>query len=239
MAKTDRSGDPKSRRSFRVRKPAWGKIALIALVIAVLTALWRYSPLAEWITPHRLLSWARATRETTWAPTLLVLAYTPAAFIMFPRPLLTLTAVIAFGAKLGLLYAMAGILGATLATYYAGRLLKYETVRRLAGDKLDTATKTVKSHTLLAVFAASIVPTPPFVIQGIMAGAMRINVWPYTAGTLLGMLPGVLTATLFGGQIATALEDPAQMSFWLIGVAVVLVITTYVAGRWFAKQQQK
>lgn len=169
----------------------------------------------------------------------LVLAYTPAAFILFPRPLLTLTGVIAFGARLGFVYAMAGILGATLATYYAGRLLSYATVRRLAGDKLDAATITVKKHTLLAVFAASLVPTPPFVVQGIMAGAMRIKVFPYTAGTLLGMLPGVLTATLFGGQIATALEDPSEISLWLIAAAVVLLVATYLAGRWFARQEGK
>ena len=222
-----------------MRKPAWGKIAAIALGIAALAAVWRFTPLADSITPHRLLSWARAARDARWAPVLLILAYTPAAFILFPRPLLTLTSVIAFGAKLGFVYAMAGILGATLATYYAGRLLKYETVRRVAGEKLDAATKTVRRHTLLAVFAASLVPTPPFVVQGIMAGAMRIKLLPYALGTLLGMLPGVLTATLFGGQIATALEDPSEISFWLIAAALVLLAATYLAGRWFARQEQK
>lgn len=236
---TNRNGHRSGGRSFRARKPAWGKIAIIALTIAALAALWRYTPLAESITPQRILAWARVVRETRWAPLVLVLAYTPGAFIMFPRPLLTLVGVIAFGSWLGFVYSMTGILGATLATYYAGRLLRYDTVRRLAGEKLDTASKMVRRHTVLTVFAASLVPTPPFAVQGIMAGAMRIKVWPYALGTLLGMLPGVLTTTLFGGQIATALEDPSEISFWLIGAAVVLLAATYVAGRWFAHEQRK
>jgi hypothetical protein len=53
------------------------------------------------------------------------------------------------------------------------------------------------------------------------------------------MLPGVLTATLFGGQIATALEDPSEISVWLIAAAVVLLVATYFAGRWFARQGSK
>jgi uncharacterized membrane protein YdjX (TVP38/TMEM64 family) len=72
-----------------------------------------------------------------------------------------------------------------------------------------------------------------------MAGAMRIKVFPYALGTLLGMLPGVLTATLFGGQIATALEDPSEISLWLIAAALVLLVATYLGGRWFARQEGK
>jgi uncharacterized membrane protein YdjX (TVP38/TMEM64 family) len=68
---------------------------------------------------------------------------------------------------------------------------------------------------------------------------MRIRVLPYTVGTLLGMLPGVLIATLFGGQIATALEDPSAISVWLIAAAVLLLVATYFAGRWFARQESK
>ena len=39
---------------------------------------------------------------------------------MFPRPLITLFAVIAFGPWLGFVYSMTGILLAALVTYYVG-----------------------------------------------------------------------------------------------------------------------
>ena len=51
---------------------------------------------------------------------------------MFPRPLITLAAVVAFGPWLGFLYALIGILVAAAVAYYAGRLRR-DTVRRLAG----------------------------------------------------------------------------------------------------------
>jgi len=166
-----------------------------------------------------------------------MLAYTPAAFVMFPRPLVTLLAVIAFGPWLGFAYSMTGILGAALATYYAGRVLRPETVHRLAGEQLDSVTKALRRHGLLAMLAVRIVPAAPFAVEGIVAGAVRIKVSDYALGTLLGMAPGVLASTVFGDQIATALEDPSKMNYWVIGAAVVgFVALTYFVKRWFSRQ---
>ena len=44
---------------------------------------------------------------------------------------------VAFGPWLGFAYAMGGILLAAAAGYYAGRLFDRDTVRRIAGDKLN------------------------------------------------------------------------------------------------------
>jgi phospholipase D1/2 len=74
-----------------------------------LAAAWRYTPLSELVTPERIIAWAKAVRGTWWAPIAVVLIYTPSAFVLFPRPLLTLLTVIAFGPWLGFIYGMAGI----------------------------------------------------------------------------------------------------------------------------------
>lgn len=223
-----------------MRRAAWGKLAALALLIAALAAAWRYTPLAELVSAERIVAWARAVRDTHWAPVAVVLAYTPAAFVMFPRPLLTLFTVIAFGAWLGFTYSMTGILGASLATYYAGRLLRPQTVERLAGDKLKRMKHRLRSHGLLAVFAIRIVPAAPFAVEGIVAGALRIRLWHYMLGTFLGMLPGVLATTVFGGQIAAALEDPSTVSYALVGaVLVLLVVFTWAVRRWFLRTQNE
>ena len=49
------------------------------------------------------------------------------------RPLLTLITVVAFGPWLGFAYSMLGIMIAALATYYTGRALPRDTVKRIAG----------------------------------------------------------------------------------------------------------
>jgi phospholipase D1/2 len=215
------------------RRPAWGKIALVVFATVALAAAWRFTPLAEFITAERIIGWARAVRETKWAPLAVIALYTPACFVMFPRPLLTLLTVIAFGPWLGFAYGMAGILVAALATYYAGRLLPRRTVKRLAGEKLDDMGKKLRSDGFLAVTAIRLVPLAPFAIEGIAAGAVRIRLSPYMLGTFIGMLPGVLATSVFGHQISAALEDPSRIHWWIVGgVVLALAALTYGVHRW-------
>jgi uncharacterized membrane protein YdjX (TVP38/TMEM64 family) len=219
------------------RRPAWGKIIAAAVVIAALAAAWRYTPLSEYITGERVNAWARTIRGATWAPVLVILAYTPAAFVMFPRPVLTLLTVIAFGPWLGFAYGMTGIIGAALATYYVGHLLPEKTVQRLAGDKLDDVIKALRRHGLMAMLAVRIVPVAPFAVEGLIAGAVPLKLWDYILGTFLGMLPGVLATTVFGSQIAAALEDPSTINWWIVGAVIVAMIAlTWYVRRWFAHQ---
>jgi len=221
----------------RRRAPAWGKLLAIILVIAALAAAWRYTPLSEYITAGRITGWARAIRGWTWAPLAVIFLYTPAAFVMFPRPVLTLLTVIAFGPWLGFAYGMTGIIGSALATYYVGRLLPEKSVQRLAGDKLDDVVKALRRHGLMAMLAVRVIPVAPFAVEGIIAGAVPIKVWEYTLGTFLGMLPGVLATSVFGAQLTAALEDPSTINWWIVAAVVIAMagLTWYVK-RWFAGQ---
>ena len=227
-----------ARAAKRHRRPAWGKIVLAAVLIAALAAAWRYTPVSEYLTHERIGEWARSAREARWTPIAVILAYTPAAFTMFPRPIITLFAVIAFGPWLGFLYGMVGILLSALAAYYTGRALSPDTVKRYAGDKIEPVTQVLRKHGVLAVFVMRVVPIAPHAVESVIAGTMRIKAWQFVAGTFLGMFPGVLTTAVFGGEIATALEDASKVNYWLIGgVAVLFVAMTYVVRRWFKRQQ--
>jgi phospholipase D1/2 len=219
------------------RGPAWGRLAAIVLVCAALAAAWRYTPLSEFVTAERTIAWARAVRGTPWAPVVVVLIYTPAAFVMFPRPLLTLLTVIAFGPWLGFAYGMAGILLSALATYYTGRIMRPKTVERLAGAKFDNVRKVLREHGLAAMTAMRILPGPPFALEGIIAGAMRIRLWHYMAGTFIGMTPGVLATSVFGDQLTRALEDPSTINWWLVAaVLIAFAVLTWLVRRWFASR---
>lgn len=216
----------------RRRKPAWGKLLAIVVACAALAAAWRYTPLSEYVTAQRVIAWARAVRETPWAPIVVVLIYTPAAFVMFPRPLLTLLTVVAFGPWLGFVYGMAGILLSALATYYAGRTMRTATVERLAGDELNHVRKVLREHGLAAMTAMRIVPAAPFALEGILAGAMRIKLWHFMLGTFIGMTPGVLATSVFGEQLTRALEDPSTINWWVVAA----VVTGFAALTWFVKR---
>lgn len=221
----------------RQRRPAWGKLGLLVLIVAALAAAWRYTPLADYLAPQRVIAFARMLGTTQWGPVAVAAAYTPAAFVMFPRPILSLLAIVAFGLYLGGACIVAGVLGAALSTYCVGRLLPSRTVRRLAGRKFESFTELLREHGVLTIFAANLLPTPPFAVQGIMAGAIRIPLTHYAAGTLLSLLPGLIAVLIFGHQITVALEDPTKVSYVVIGsTAIGFAVAMYLGRRWVARR---
>ncbi len=216
----------------------WGKIALVAVVIGALTAVWHFTPLRQYLIADYVAQVAEDFSGRAWAPLVVLLAYTPASLIMFPRPLITLFAVVAFGAWLGFLYAMSGILIAAMATYYAGRYFDRDTVRRIAGEKLNRVSEVLRQRGFLAVTAVRFVPIAPFAVEGIIAGAIRINAWHFLLGTFLGMLPGTLTATVFGDQIQTGLRNPERINYWIVAAVVLIMAVAILAvRRWLYRTQ--
>ncbi|MQM29713.1 MAG: phospholipase [Candidatus Accumulibacter phosphatis] len=226
-------------RGFIFMRPAVLKLIAFVLVIGALTALWRYTPLADWLDASRVTGWAQAFASRWWAPLLILVAYTPACVVMFPRPLITLAAVVAFGPQLGFVYAISGILVAALASYLAGLGLPRREVQKLGGKRLFKLAEILRRRSLSAMTALRLVPVAPFVVVGMCAAAIGIRVQPFLFGTLFGMLPGTLATTVFGDQLAALLDDPARINYGIIAaIVVLLVLTSLIVRRWLAKQQR-
>lgn len=215
------------------RGPSWGKLAACAAVLLGLTAVWQFTPLAEYLDGNRITGWAREAGRQWWVPIATVLAFTPASYVMFPRPLITLFAVIAYGPIWGFVIAMSGIQVAAWSNYVAGRKLDPGTVRRLAGAKLDRILQVLRRRGLVAMTALRLVPLAPFAVEGVVAGAVRVRMWEFLLGTALGILPGTLASTVFGDQLQAWLDDPARINYWLIAVVLFLLGgATWFVRRW-------
>lgn len=207
------------------------------MAVAALAAVWRFTPLREFATAERILGWTRAVRDTWWAPIALIAAYIPAAFVLLPRPVLTLVMVLTFGPLLGIAYATGGALLAACATYAAGRFVPHATLGHLAGDALESTGSRLRENGVVAVFAANMVPVPPFAVQNMIAGAVRIPLWKFLLGTLLSLVPGIVGWGLFGGELSAALEDTSKVRYWMIGAALIVFAgLTYAARRWIGKR---
>jgi phosphatidylserine/phosphatidylglycerophosphate/cardiolipin synthase-like enzyme/uncharacterized membrane protein YdjX (TVP38/TMEM64 family) len=218
--------------------PIWRTSLIVAAVLVGLTLAWRFTPLAELVTGDKVIEWAEAFAGYWWAPLVILAVYTPASVVMFPRPLITLAAVVAFGPWLGFAYAMGGIILAAITGYVAGRMFDRDTVRRIAGKKLNRMTKALRERGLLAITALRLVPLAPFSVESVVAGAIRIRLRDLVLGTFLGMLPGVLAATVFGDQLEAALHDPSRINYWLVAAVVaVLAVLTYAVRRWFVRME--
>jgi uncharacterized membrane protein YdjX (TVP38/TMEM64 family) len=224
----------------RHERPAWGKLALIGAAIAALFALWHFTPVADSVNGEAAMRWAKDVGAQWWVPLVLLLAYTPACFVMFPRPLITLAAVIALGPWKGCVLALTGITLAAVLTYVVGMRMRRDTVRRLAGPRLDRMIDVLKKHGLLALTLLRLVPLAPFAVEGIVAGAVRMKLWHLALGTLIGMLPGTLTATVFGNQIEAALSGTGPVNWWLVaGMLALLGGASWAVKRWFGRMERR
>ena len=68
---------------------------------------------------------------------------------------------------------------------------------------------------------------------------MRLKLWHLAVGTAIGMLPGTLTATIFGDQLERALSG-GRINWWIVGTcAAVLAAGAYLVKRWFAKMAHR
>ena len=231
---TNRSGERQSAEALGTPTgPSWGKLAAIAAVVMALTALWKFTPLSAYIEGNQIMTWAREVGRTWWVPILTVLAFTPASYVMFPRPLITLFAVIAYGPIWGFVIAMTGIQIAAWTSYVAGKRLDPATVRRLAGAKLDKILQVLRRRGLLAMTALRLVPLAPFAVEGVVAGAIRMRMWEFLLGTAIGILPGTLTSTVFGDQLSTWLDDPSRINYWAIALVLFLLGgASWLVRRW-------
>jgi phosphatidylserine/phosphatidylglycerophosphate/cardiolipin synthase-like enzyme/uncharacterized membrane protein YdjX (TVP38/TMEM64 family) len=226
------------RTETRLRGLRWAKMAGVVALFVALAGMWQFTPVGEAFTPAHVTDWARAFGDTMWAPLIVLVAFTPAAIVMFPRPLITLFAVVAFGPWLGFAYSMAGILISALVTYWMGTRMDRSTVRRLAGPKLSRILEVLRRRGVMALTALRLVPLAPFTVEGIVAGAIRIPLRDFTIGTAIGMLPGTLAATVFGDQLEVALRNPGEVNLWIVGGAIVLLTTaTLLVRRWLFSAQ--
>jgi uncharacterized membrane protein YdjX (TVP38/TMEM64 family) len=206
----------------------------IAILVAVgLGLVWRYTPLAHIVTPESAIAFAQSLSGYWWAPLVLILSYTPATLVMFPRWLITLAAVAIFGPWPAFAYAEAGVLVAALASYVAGTVVSVNTVRRMAGPRLNRVKRLLRRRGIVAVTIVRLVPVAPFIVVNIVMGALRIPVHHYLIGTGLGMLPGMLATTVLGDQLTDALAAPTRANLWMAGAAVLAIAMIAFAGqRW-------
>ncbi|HET7403976.1 MAG TPA: VTT domain-containing protein, partial [Usitatibacter sp.] len=167
------------------RPPAWRKMLVMLVALAALGAVWRYTPLRDVVTVDNAVDFAHRLRRMPGAPVVVILSYVVAAVVMFPRPLLTLTTIVAFGTLWGVTYCAAGILVAALTFFYVGKFMPRQWLEKLAGDKLEGVEALFHEHGVKAIFALNMVPAPPFAVQGLIAGACEMSTLRYILGNML------------------------------------------------------
>ncbi len=219
--KSQRSAKPSALRAQR----RWLTPVCVALICAGLMMAWRYTPFSK---IDVVLSYAHAAALKPWMPLAVSLAYIPAGVLMFPQTLVTLFAVAAFGARTGFVCAVSGVVIAALVMYFCGTMSRGDSVHRWAGSRLGKIVAIMRERGILSIFTLRFFPIAPFAVSSWIAGAMRVKLWQYVLGTILGILPGMIVVTLIGSQ-AQAYQQGASGEHYLLVAAVVLMFAAGIA----------
>lgn len=217
-------------QAARQRRARW-ILSVVAVVIVVAAAgLWRYTPLADWADPERVVAWMRNLRSSPWAPVLVVGAYVVGGLVAFPLTLLIAATAIVFDPLAAIALSLTGSLANALTLYVIGRMVMRDTVVHAFSGAVEKL-RALLSHTgIVAVATIRMLPIAPFTFVNLAAGAIDVRLRDYTLGTLLGLLPGTLALTAFGRQLREIIERPtlknvglslAALATW-IGVSILL-----------------
>ena len=199
-------------------------IALGVVVLAGLALAWRFTPLREWLALDRLLELGVTLRAEPWAPLAVLLTFVAAGLVAFPLLVLIAVAAMVFGPMLGPLYALTGATLSAALTFAIGRRLGRETVRKLAGQRVNDLSRRLAKRGLIAVAFVRMLPIAPFSVVNVVAGASHIRWSDFLLGTVIGLLPGVTTMTFFIDRAIAAIRDPGKGTFALLAGAVALIV---------------
>lgn len=212
-------------------RPARGSavpLLAVLVVLGVLALVWRTTPIADLAERETLTALLDAARNSPWTPGLVIGIYVLGGIVMLPVTALILATGLAFDALTAFVYALAGVLLSAAGTYAAGRYFGSAYLEQVAGGRVRPIADAVRRRGLFAMATLRLIPVAPFTVVNVVAGAARISLRDYLAGTVLGMTPGIAVITAFGdrvGQLITELSwsHAAQVAaLALVWVALVI-----------------
>jgi len=210
----------------------WPMLAAVAFAAVVLGA-WRWTPLGEWLEPRALLGLLEPLTRSAWAPLAVAGIFVGGGLLLVPVTLLIVATAATFGPVLGGTYAMGGALLSAATGYGIGSALGRHRVRRWFGSRLSRVGRRLSRHGIAVVTVIRLLPLAPYSIVNLAAGAAQVGLRDFLVGTALGMLPGIVGASLFAEQLVRTLErpDPANVVV-LIGLVAALLF----AARWIERR---
>jgi phospholipase D1/2 len=196
----------------------------VALLL-LLAAAWRFTPLGSVATPEHLSALASPLREGALGFALGLVIFVAAGLAMVPVTALIVAGTLTFGPLLGATLAILGSLACASAGYGLGRLLWRDSVRRLAGRRLNRLSRRLARDGVWAVAAVRVIPLAPFTVVNMVAGSSHLRFRDFALGTLIGMGPGTVALCLFAHGVLDAVRDPGLASLIFAGIVAALLGT--------------
>ncbi len=189
------------------------RLGALVMVSALLAAAWRWTPLGQWLDLESLGAVARTLNDMPFSYAAMVGGYVLAGLLVLPVTALNSVTALVFDPVTAWLYAVSGSLASASVTYSLGRWLGRDTVRRLAGTRINRLSQRIARRGILAVLIVRLLPIAPFTLVNVVAGASHIRLRDYLIGTFLGMAPGITATVLFVRQVLVTIREPSLTAF--------------------------
>ena len=140
----------------------------------------------------RLAALLAAFARTPWAVPAVMLAFVLLALTGFPQWFLIAGTILAFGPRDGAIYSWLATMMSASVTFALGRFMGGAWVERFGGERTKATMDFIGRHGILASGLIRLVPSGPFIVVNAAAGAARVPLWKYLAGTSVGIVPKIL-----------------------------------------------
>lgn len=214
-----------------MRKSALVLYAAIVIVVVALAFAWDAQELQH-ASPRRLLETLQGYADKPHAPLVFVLAFLLGGFVFVPVTLLIAATGLAFGPAEGALYSLLGATLSGAASYGIGRYLAAGWLERHAGARIARVQRQLRKRGLIAIVLVRVVPSGPYTLTNLIAGAAGLRFRDFLFGTMLGLAPGIVTTVglVHGLSRAWRAED------WITGALVAISIATLLAFAFFIRR---
>lgn len=208
----------------------WRAAAILA-VLAGVALVWPWTPLSDQVTAERLGAALAWLREPVYGPLLAVATFALAALCLVPVTVLTVAAGLALGPWTGIAVAWVGAVAAAALGHRIGRVLWRESVRRLAGDRLNDLSRRLARRGIVSSALLQAVPVGPFMIGNFVAGASHVRTRDFVAGTALGILPGTVLLVAAADSVRVLVARPSGPAWLWAGIALLALGGAAAASR--------
>ncbi len=181
------------------------RLILLIAILLLGAALWKYTPLAKYVTPEYLQHISRYLASTKAPVLTMTAAFVAASLILFPVTVMVLITSLTLPPLQSII---AGILGVALSSctgYLIGWLLGPERVEIFLGPHYTKVKARVQRNVFWSVVILRHLPLGPFTMVNIILGSMHLNIIRFVLANAFSLLPGIAAATFVGSSIRSLL----------------------------------
>jgi len=174
-------------------------------------------------------------RDTYFALPLTILIFCAFAFLGVPQWILISGSIFAFGPLYGAFYSWVSTLISAALTFFIGYWLGNEKINNYNGKKIVLLKRFLSKNGLYSSFIVRLLPSGPFILVNMAAGASPVKLASFLIGTSLGIIPKILILAFLSNRILSVTEGHLISSAMII-IAFIILIFVLIMNKFYKSE---